>query len=566
MCGSILGALVLMAAPAQAQTGPAIPHLEKRGTVTQLIVDGKPYLALAGELGNNTASTIENVRPYWSNLASNNLNTALVGVGWSWIEPQEGKFDFKVVDGLIEAARQHDLRLMLLWFASWKNGTSSYCPAWVKKDFERFPIARDKDGKGREILSTLSEANWNADARAFAALMRHVRQVDGRKHTVIMIQVENEVGLLGDSRDRCPAANDAFAKLVPKELMDYLQQHKDALLPEFRKIWEAAGFKSSGTWEDVFGAGTQADEIFMAWHYARYLDRVAEAGKKYYALPMYVNAWIVQPQDTQPGDYPSGGPQDHMHDIWRAGAPHIDVLAPDIYLSNFAEIAARYSRSGNPLFIPETRADPANLFLAVGHLNAMMFSPFGIERQSDADSLLARSYGALSQLAPLILANQGKATMESVVLDTNSPAQKLSLGNYTLNITMARGRRGGTPPTAAAPAAVGGGGRGGGAAGAGGGFGQAQAPTRGFGIFIVVGPDDYWVAGSGLSINADANATETPLASLASVEEGTFKDGRWVVERHLAGDDTGQGGGQRAVLRLPTDRVSILRVKYYRYR
>jgi hypothetical protein len=573
ICCSLVGSVVLMTVRVHAQSASSIPHLEKRGAVTQLIVDGKPHLALAGELGNNTASTLENVRPYWSGLASNNLNTVLVGVSWSWIEPEEGKFDFTVLDGVIEDARRHDLRLVLLWFASWKNGTSSYCPAWVKSDFERFPIARDKDGKGREILSTFSDANGAADARAFAALMRRVRQVDERRHTVIMIQVQNEVGVLGDSRDRCPAANEAFAKPVPKELMDYLQKNKETLLPEFRKVWEAAGFKTAGTWEDVLGTGTAADEVFMAWNYARYIDRIAEAGKKEYPLPMFVNAWIVQPQDTQPGDYPSGGPQDHMHDVWRAGAPHIDVLAPDIYLSNFAEIAARYSRSGNPLFIPETRADPASLFYAVGHLNAMMFSPFGIERQTDPESLFARSYGVLKQLAPLILANQGKRTMESVVVETNSPAQKLSLGNYTFNISMARGFRGGPPPTAGAA----GGGRGAGAAaqgqttqtptpGAGGGFGQAQAPTRGFGIFIQVGPDDYWVAGSGLSITAEANSQDTPLASLASVEEGTFRDGRWVVGRRLAGDDTGQGGAARASLRLPANRVGILRVKLYRYR
>ena len=228
-----------------------------------------------------------------------------------------------------------------------------------------------------------------ADARAFAALMRHVREVD-KNHRVIMAQVENEVGLLGDSRDRSPAANEAFAKPVPREFMDYLQKHKDDLLPEFRKIWEAAGFKTSGTWEEVFGKGMQTDEIFMGWNYARYVDQVAEAGKREYAVPMFVNAWLNSPADKGPGDYPSGGPQAHMHDIWRAGAPHMDMLSPDIYMTNFSELAARYSRSGNPLFIPECAGDihgAANAFYAIGQHNAVGYSIDGRRRVAADDGL-----------------------------------------------------------------------------------------------------------------------------------------------------------------------------------
>ncbi|MGC9970505.1 MAG: DUF5597 domain-containing protein [Bryobacteraceae bacterium] len=546
-CCAALCGLTSIPVRSQTQTKP-VPHLEKRGAATQLIVDGKPFLVLAGELGNNTSSTLENMKPIWPALVEINLNTVLAAVAWSWIEPEEGQFDFSLVDGLIQDARRNNLRLVLLWFGSWKNGTSSYCPAWVKRDFERFPLVRDKDGKGREILSTFSEASVNADARAFAALMRRVRQVDSQERTAIMIQVQNEVGVLGDSRDRCPAANAAFAKPVPQELMDYLEKHKDALLPEFRGVWKAGGFKTSGTWEEVFGKGEAVDEIFMAWHYARYVNRVAEAGKKEYPLPMFVNAWLVQPRDKQPGDYPSGGPVDHTHDVWRAGAPRIDILAPDIYLPEFGEICARYRRGENPMLIPETRADAANLFRAVGRYNAIGFSPFGIERQPDPEGLFAKSYAVLSQLTPLILANQGKGTMDAAVAGANDPAQKVSLGGYTFSVSMGRGRWG-VLPAAPPPAA-----------------GAPQPPPRGFAIFIWVGPDEYWVAGSGIVATVEPITPGPPLASLASVEEGTFADGRWVIGRRLAGDDTGQGGEARASLRLPATRVSILHVKLYRYR
>ena len=528
---------------AQSQANAPIPRLERRGAVTQLIVDGKPWLSLAGELLNNAASTAENVRPVWASLAKANLNTVLVGVGWGWTEPDEGKFDFTALDGALRDARNNDLRVVLLWFGSWKNGTSSYPPAWVKRNWEKYPIARDKDGQGREILSTLSATNRDADARAYAALLRHVREVDTVTRTVIMIQLQNEVGLLGDSRDRCREANEAFSGPVPRELMDYLQKNKDTLLPETRKLWDAAGGRTSGTWEEVFGKGTGADEAFMAWHYARYMNRMAELGKKEYPLPVFANAWIVQPQDKQPGDYPSGGPQAHNHDFWRAGAPQIDVLAPDIYLPDFAGIAAMYSRNGNPLFIPETRWDAANAFYAVGQLNAQMFSPFGIERQVGEDSPLARAYDVLGQLTPLIMEHQGKGTMKAVVIEPGTGAQKVQLGNYVFDCAMGRGW--GAAPQKAA--------------------GGAQASSRGYAILIQTGPDEFWVAGANLNIRFASAIAATPMASLAAVQEGRFEKGAWVVGRHLAGDDTGMGGDDRASLRL-TANPSILRVLLYSYR
>jgi beta-galactosidase GanA len=560
-CITLFALVVTVSAQIQA-TAP-IPRLEKRGAVTQLIVDGKPWLSLAGELLNNAASTAENVRPVWADLAKAKLNTVLVGVGWGWTEPEEGKYDFTALDGALRDARNNNLRLVLLWFGSWKNGTSSYPPVWVKRNWEKYPIARDKDGKGREILSTLSATNRDADARAYAALLRHVREVDSVTRTVIMIQLENEVGLLGDSRDRCKEANEAFAGPVPKELMDYLQKNKSALLPETRKLWDAAGGRTSGTWEEVFGTGTGADEAFMAWHYARYMNRIAELGKKEYPLPVFVNAWLVQPQDKQPGDYPSGGPQAHNHDFWRAGAPQIDVLAPDIYLPKFAEIAAMYSRNGNPLFIPETRGDAANAFYAIGQLNAQMFSPFGIERQVGADSPLARAYDVLGQLTPVIMEHQGKGTMKAVMMEPGTGSQKVQLGNYVFDLAMGRGWGAPPQPTPATPAPVNS------SAGvpqaappAG---GRAQAASRGYAILIQTAPDEFWVAGANLNIRFASAVAATPMASLAAVQEGRFENGAWVVGRHLAGDDTGMGGDDRASLRL-TANPGILRVSLYSYR
>jgi beta-galactosidase GanA len=126
-----------IAVRAYGQAVPDTPHLRKQGTATQLIVDGKPFLALAGELGNNTATSLENMQPIWSKLVTDNLNCVLAAVSWAQVEPEEGKYEFALVDGLLQEARSNNLKLVFLWFGSWKNGLSSYAPYWVKKDYKR---------------------------------------------------------------------------------------------------------------------------------------------------------------------------------------------------------------------------------------------------------------------------------------------------------------------------------------------------------------------------------------------------------------------------------------------
>ena len=538
-----------------------IPHLRKQGTATQMIVDGKPYLALSGELLNSSATSVEYLKPFWSKFVATKLNTLLPGVAWNQIEPQEGKFDFRVLDGVIQEARNHSLHLVLLWFGSWKNDTSSYAPDWVKKDFERFPRAQVASGKTIELLSTLSDANRDADARAFAALMRHIKAVDGQQHTVIMIQVENEVGMRGDSRDHTPAADKAFAGPVPKELMDYLQQHKDTLIPEFRQVWEAAGFKTSGTWEEVFGKSRVTDGIFMAWNYGRYIGRVVEAGKAEYPIPMYVNAALYGiGRGTQPVAS-NGRPLDVVMDVWRAGGPKIDILSPDAYSEgDFAGFCAKYTQSGNPLFIPETsggRGDAARAIYAFGRHDAIGFSPFAIDRWAGNDAELASAYGLLSQLSPLILAHQGNGTMSAVRLGPKDPPQKIQVGNYTLEASFL------IPPGSRAPTT------------------GLDALPYAAAIFIAAGPDEYFIAGSAVRISFTPNTPGPPQVGLGTVEEGSFVNGRWVPGRQLAGDDTGQGdflglwanwksagwpGDATEGQNLSLRDMSIQRVTLYRYR
>jgi len=520
----------------------SLPHLRRQGTATQLVVDGKPFLILGGEVGNSTSSSLEYMRPVWPKVVSLNLNTLLVPVYWELIEPAEAKFDFSLVDGLIQQARRNKLRLVPLWFASWKNSMSCYAPAWVKADQRRFPRAQDATGRGMEILSAFSKENLDADARAFAAFMRHLREVDGRDHTVIMVQVENEIGMIPDSRDRSAIADKLFKQPVQTELMTYLVEHKETLIPELRAQWAAAGFKTRGTWEEVFGQGAKTDEIFMAWHFARYTNQVAQLGAAEYKLPMYVNAALIRP-GYQPGQYPSAGPLPHLMDVWRAGAPQIDFLSPDIYFPNFAEWTRKYQQSGNPLFIPEAAPNlscAVNAFYAIGQHDALGFSPFAIESVEEPVSrLLAASYDALKQLAPLILEHQGKNAMIGLLPESAEQRvpQQVKLGGYTLNVTYERPAPSSTQDTQT-PDAISG------------------------GLVISTGPDEFIFAGTGLVITFETETPSDAMVGILCAQEGKYVNGQWALGRWLNGDQTHQGRH----LRLVPGKFDIQRVKLYRYR
>ena len=537
--GSALSAVCAL--PVHGVQQNSLPHLRQQGTATQLVVDGKPFLILGGELGNSTSSSLEYMRPVWPKVVSLNLNTLLVPVYWELIEPAEGKFDFSLVDGLIEEARRHQLRIVPLWFATWKNSMSCYAPAWVKMDQKRFPRSQDAMGRGMEILSPFSKENLGADARAFAAFMRHLREVDGNDHTVIMVQVENEIGMIPDSRDRSAIAEKLFKESVPTELMNYLGEHKETLIPEFRAQWAAAGFKTRGTWEEVFGPGTKTDEIFMAWYFARYTNQVAQRGAAEYKLPMYVNAALIRP-GHQPGQYPSAGPLPHLMDVWRAGAPQIDFLSPDIYFANFAEWARKYQQSGNPLFIPEAAPNSScavNAFYAIGQHDAIGFSPFAIESvEEPVSKLLAASYDVLKQLAPLILERQGKKAMAGVLpegAEQRAP-QKVRLGGYALNVTYER---------LASPSQ------------------NTQTPDAiSGGLVISIGPDEFIFAGTGLIITFETETPSDTSVGILSAQEGKYVNGQWAPGRWLNGDQTHQGRH----VRLVPGKFDIQRVKLYGYR
>lgn len=353
-----------------------------------LFVDEKPFYAVAGEVHNSDSSSLEYMEKIWKIADDLGMNTLLLPVSWELTEKEEGKFDFTLPDGLIRQAREYRKRIVFLWFGSWKNAEMMYAPEWVKKDRKRFRRAQIVKGEEKSLrsygtvgmpyytLSYLCEETMKADGRAFAAFMKHLKEVDGKQNTVIAVQVENETGLLGNAREVSEEADVAFAGNVPQEFVRWMKGHISSMKEDVRTAVENG--KEEGNWKDVFGE--IAEEIFSAYHVSRFVNYVAQQGRKEYDLPLFANCWLVHTND-KPGDYPSGGPVSRMHEVWNYGAPSIDVLCPDIYVPEFLEVCDDYSRN-QPLMIPEAATHSyaaSRLAYCIGHYHAMGYSPFGFD-------------------------------------------------------------------------------------------------------------------------------------------------------------------------------------------
>jgi hypothetical protein len=511
-----------------------VPRIVKASSGGQLIVDGKPYLILGGELGNSSAGTATQADSILPRLAQMHLNTVLMPVAWEQIEPAEGSFDFSILDHWISVAREQHLHLVLLWFGSWKNSVSSYAPAWVKQNPKHFPRAESADGAQLEILSTLGAQTQNADSKAFAALLRHLRETDQDQQTVLMVQVENEVGYLGRGRDRSAAANQLFEASVPVELLQKLQQQRESSSPELRAHFDPA----RKTWRGVFG--DNADEAFMAWNYARFIEAVTAAGKSEYPLPMYVNCQLPAPGERA-GEYPSGGPHPYFLEIYRIAAPSLDFYSPDIYWPDFEYWINRYTFPGNAVFVPEARMDsaPYNALYAYGEAKAFGFSPFGIDTvRPVADGSfsvpdISSVYNVLEQLSDVLLPAQANAKVRALVLhrDSPRPTRTISLGDYLFEATLSR-----SWPS------------------------RALATDDGAMLVIEAGPSQFYIAGSGLSVSfARDPDTDNKLSGIASIEEVNRVNGNWIAVGRLNGDQSNQG----RQLQMDPHQIHIYRILLY---
>ena len=346
--------------------------------------------------------------------------------------------------------------------------------------------------------------------------------------------------MLPDARDHSAMATSAFNKAVPQPLFNYLKLNKENLMPEFKAAWAKNGYQTSGTWESVFGKNLATDEIFMAWYYADFINKLADAGKQAYNLPMYLNAALNYKKEAKPGEYPSAGPLPHIIDVWKAGAPKIDLLSPDFYNPNFKYWNDLYVRGNNTLFIPEIKFEQGvagKAFHAIGHYNAVGFSPFSIENGDEKMNIeISSAYKLLDKLSPLILQNQGKGTINGVLFDKTDNKQEIKLGDYTL--TFSHDLNLGWSPKSK----------------------EDNWPITG-GLIIQLAPDEFIVAGTGIV------ATFEPLAAnlnagIAQIDEGNFKDGKWIPGLRLNGDQSHQGRH----LRIPEGNFSIQKIILYAYK
>jgi hypothetical protein len=508
-----ISALLLVLAHTLLLSAAEAPRVEKTpGGAYRLLVDGRPYLVLGAQVRNSSAwpDELDRAWPLYKEL---HANTAEIPVYWEVIEPQPGKFDFSSVDRILEGARRNNLRLVLLWFGTWKNGEMDYAPQWVKEDTTRFPRMRNRAGDQIRVLSPIAESTRTADANAFAALMRHLKDVDGEQHTVIMMQVENEPGSLESDRDYSPEANRLFAGQVPAALTQALK-------------------KRPGTWLQVFGA-EEADEAFAANLVSTYVNAVAAAGKAQYVLPMYVNAWLRERKNFErPGEaYPSGGATSNMLDLWKANTPALDAIAPDNYVLDYVgyrQVLHTYSRPDNPLLVPETMLGPLAaryMFYAIGEYHSLSFAPFGLDAKVQADPAikqqslfegLAANFRllapAVSEIARLQQANAIQvAVEEDQITDLRLPFPKF---DSVVSFGMPK-------------------------AGYGGLFGTGTKNRTGRALVAELRPDEFLICGFDSLVSfMPSRGSELRKAQFLSAEEGDFVDGKWQRMRLLNGDET----------------------------
>ncbi|WP_229736518.1 DUF5597 domain-containing protein [Novosphingobium endophyticum] len=504
-----------MTTGALAQSTPP-PRIVTKDGRHALLVDGKPFMVLGAQVHNSTNYT-EMLPQVWPTIKALHANTVEVPVAWEQIEPVEGQFDFSFVDALVRQARENNVRLVLLWFGTWKNSGPSYTPEWVKTNPGRFPRMTNRSGGMHFVLSPHGRNTLQADKRAFTRLMQHIRKIDTR-HTVIMVQPENEAGSLGLSRDFSAEAQQLFEGPVPSELV------------------QALG-RNPGNWSQVFGV--HADQAFNAWYVARYIDEVAAAGKAVLNLPMFCNAALTNPFDeANAGGGASGGPNWNVINIWKAAAPHIDFVAPDIYdrkHKHYLAFLDHYARPDNALMIPETgnALDFARFIWPVLGKGAIGFAPFGMDGTSYSnfplgapvlDDTAIDAFAASYRLFAPIAEDWARIALENptwgVARDDEGSDQSTVMGRWriTAQFGLWQMKEKNDPRLRPHPNA-----------------------TRMVGGAVVaqLAPDEFLVAGR--DIRMRFAPTGAGSMEFLSVEEGTFVDGKWKMRRRWNGDQTDFG-------------------------
>jgi hypothetical protein len=490
------------------------PRLVQKDGRYALLVEGRPFLILGGQIHNSSAWPSE-LPQVWQSLAALHANTVEAPVYWEQLEPQPGHFDFTNVDQVVEGARAHNLHVVLLWFGTWKNGNMHYVPEWVKTDTKRFPRTIRPDGEPIDVLSPNSRNTLEADKTAFTALMRHLKQIDHEQHTVLMAQVENESGSIGSVRDFSTEANREFAGPVPADLL-------------------AVTHKQPGTWSQVFGS--EADETFQAYYQAKYINEIVAAGKAEFAIPLYINVWVSYPaaelpqrQAAIPGiEYPGGGAVQKLIGLWKALAPSIDLIGPDIYTDDsgiYRELIHAYHRPDNPLWIPETgRSDSFAkfFFYALGD-GAIGFSPFGVDQSGwnilgdEPWKAHSSNFALIGPMSREIAQLEFDGKLKTSVEEPGQAQQELDFGDWQATVVFGFPQ----PDGRRAP---------------------GTKDAHGAALVAQLGPDEFLVTGVDASISFHLPGKLPWIRSqIISAEQGVYQNGLWKPLRLWNGDETDRG-------------------------
>ena len=510
-----------------------LPEIKKYNGADTLFVHNEPFLILGGEIHNSSASNLEYMEEkVWPNLEGLNLNTIILPIYWELTEKIEGIFDYSLLDGLIDQARKHHMHLVLLWFGLWKNSESMYVPEWMKKDPDKYFRAKKVNGETINTISPLCQEAVEKDANALAHIMAHIKEVDETENTVIAIQVENEIGLLGTDRDYSDAVEEEFNRNVPIELEQALSVQ--------------------GSWKNCFG--DEAGEYFMAYYFAKAVEFITKAAQKEYPLPCYANAWLKQ-YPWYSGSYPSGGPVASMHQVWKVIAPSLFCLAPDIYVPYVPQVMEEYAKAGNPLFIPEVRKDAVTASYALyafGKYNAIGYAPFAIEELAlnpnevakppmevmlalnidpsafeieGSKAYLSSVYSLMENIKPLYYQHRCTPHLQAYVKQSETDyGAFFTFENYDFQISYA-------PKQTCKPLAA--------------------------GMIFEVGANQFFIVGMMGTIKILAKPGENKKVDFVKLEEGVFQQGQWKPGRVLNGDE-------KMALQM-NDQLQCFRVELFKY-